>query len=135
MPRLPDPEYLAFPLCITSNKEPRTCGRVEHVRQQIEQLLFTEPHERCHRPDFGGGLMALVFEANHQALRDTHARRLSTLLAEVLQGEVDPRSIEVSIDSADGGSTLIIHVRYRLATLGRQEQHAFAIRAAGEAHD
>jgi phage baseplate assembly protein W len=33
----------------------------EHVRDMIEQLLFTTPGERVMRPDFGSGLMQLVF--------------------------------------------------------------------------
>jgi Bacteriophage baseplate protein W len=34
-----------------------------HVRQLIEQLLFTQPGERVNRPDFGSGVMQLVFAA------------------------------------------------------------------------
>ena len=34
-----------------------------HVRQLIEQLLFTQPGERVNRPDFGSGVMQLVFSA------------------------------------------------------------------------
>ncbi len=34
-----------------------------HVRQLIEQLLFTQPGERVNRPDFGTGVMQLVFAA------------------------------------------------------------------------
>lgn len=33
----------------------------EHVRDLIEQLLFTSPGERVNRPDFGSGLLQLVF--------------------------------------------------------------------------
>ncbi len=34
-----------------------------HIRQMIEQVLFTSPGERVNRPDFGCGIEALVFEA------------------------------------------------------------------------
>ena len=33
----------------------------DHIRQMIEQLLFTNPGERVNRPDFGSGLQQLVF--------------------------------------------------------------------------
>jgi len=33
-----------------------------HVRDLIEQVLFTAPGERVMRPDFGSGLLELVFE-------------------------------------------------------------------------
>jgi len=41
----------------------RTAGTDEddHIRDLIEQVLFTTPGERVHRPDFGSGLMQLVF--------------------------------------------------------------------------
>lgn len=32
-----------------------------HVRDLIEQLLFTQPGERVNRPAFGSGVMQLVF--------------------------------------------------------------------------
>jgi phage baseplate assembly protein W len=35
-----------------------------HIRQMIEQVLFTEPGERVNRPDFGSGLKQLVFAPN-----------------------------------------------------------------------
>jgi Bacteriophage baseplate protein W len=34
-----------------------------HVRDLIEQLLFTQAGERVNRPDFGPGVMQLVFAA------------------------------------------------------------------------
>ena len=36
--------------------------RDDHLRDLIEQVLFTAPGERVMRPDFGSGLLALVFE-------------------------------------------------------------------------
>src|SRR5215203_4615371 len=35
-----------------------------HIRDLIEQILFTAPGERVNRPDFGCGLMRMVFEPN-----------------------------------------------------------------------
>ena len=34
---------------------------VDHVRDLIDQVLFTLPGERVNRPDFGSGLMQLIF--------------------------------------------------------------------------
>lgn len=33
-----------------------------HIRNMIEQILFTGPGERVNRPDFGSGLLQAVFE-------------------------------------------------------------------------
>lgn len=35
-----------------------------HIRQLIEQLLFTGPGERVNRPDFGSQLQQLLFSPN-----------------------------------------------------------------------
>lgn len=40
----------------------------EHIRDLIEQVLFTAPGERVNRPDFGSGLLQLVFEPNSDVL-------------------------------------------------------------------
>jgi phage baseplate assembly protein W len=39
-----------------------------HIRQLIEQVLFTEPGERVNRPDFGSGLKQLIFAPNSSEL-------------------------------------------------------------------
>lgn len=40
----------------------------DHIRDMIEQVLFTSPGERVNRPDFGSGLMQLVFAPNSEDL-------------------------------------------------------------------
>ena len=40
----------------------------DHIRDLIEQVLFTTPGERVNRPTFGTGLMQLVFAPNSDEL-------------------------------------------------------------------
>src|SRR2546421_7395955 len=40
----------------------------DHIRDMIEQILFTSPGERVNRPDFGCGIQRLVFAHNSDAL-------------------------------------------------------------------
>jgi phage baseplate assembly protein W len=40
----------------------------KHIRDMIEQVLFTSPGERLNRPAFGSGLMQLVFQPNSSEL-------------------------------------------------------------------
>ena len=40
----------------------------DHIRDLIEQVLFTSPGERVNRPDFGSGLMQFVFAPNSDEL-------------------------------------------------------------------
>ncbi len=48
----------------------RTAGadEADHIRDLIEQVLFTHPGERVMRPDFGSGLLQLVFAPNGEVL-------------------------------------------------------------------
>lgn len=120
--RLVDPPYLAFPLRIEGGG-PKLATRSEHVRSQIEQVLFTLPGERVFRPEFGAGVKALVFEPNDTPLWQIAKRRLLSSLAEALQGEVDPKSIEVDVGGDD--ATLTISVSYALAAIGLRESQTF----------
>lgn len=40
----------------------------DHIRDLIEQVLFTSPGERVNRPTFGSGVMQLLFAPNNDAL-------------------------------------------------------------------
>jgi phage baseplate assembly protein W len=100
---------------------------VDHIRDLIEQVLFTSPGERVMRPDFGAGLLALVFEPNSSTLAATTQflvqsglqRHLSALIA------VDAVSVE-NIDSA-----LQVTVRYTVLADGSAQQAAFAVPGGG----
>jgi phage baseplate assembly protein W len=125
--RLSDPPYLAFPLRIGSNG-PEKAGRARHVRDQIEQVLFTLAGERVFRPEFGAGVQALLFEPNASVVWQVARKRLVASLAEALSGEVDPRSIEVEVSGEN--ATLTITVSYALATLGVRENQTFTVGGA-----
>ncbi len=45
----------------------RTDGH-DHIRDLVEQVLFTSPGERVNRPTFGCGLLQLVFQPNSEPL-------------------------------------------------------------------
>ena len=132
MPKLTDPSYLSFPLRI-EREGPRTARREAHVREQIEQVLFTAPGERVFRHEFGAGVKRLVFEPYTEALREMTRKRLSSALADVLLGEVDPRTLEIELaPSAQAGAIeteqrLEVTVSYRLATINREESHTLPV--------
>ncbi|WP_346268221.1 GPW/gp25 family protein [Streptomyces sp. SCUT-3] len=59
---------IAFPFRTDSRGRTAHAPYDEHVRDMIEQLLFTSPGERVMRPDFGCGLLDLVFAPNSPEL-------------------------------------------------------------------
>jgi uncharacterized protein len=120
-------DYLAFPLRI-GPAGAVTADRAHHVRQIVEQVLFTSPGERVFRPDFGAGAKQLVFEPNGGALADLVRKRLGAALAEALRGEVDPRTIEIDVTSEE--ERILVGVSYQLAALGRKERVVLVAGAA-----
>jgi hypothetical protein len=134
MSRLTDPTYLSFPFELGA-EGPRTVRRREHVREQIEQVLFTVAGERVFRLEFGAGVKRLVFEPYTEALREMTHKRLSAALTDVLLGEVDPKTLEVEVTPADeagavlGEQRLVIKVSYRLATINSSETQTVVVSA------
>ena len=122
--RLNNPDYMKFPLEIGA-RGAVTSARRQHVREQIEQVLFTHPGERWFRPEFGIGVRALVFEPNTSALWEVTKKRLLASLNEALAGEVDPRSLEVAVEG--DGEKLLITISYMLATIQHTEKLQFAV--------
>ena len=57
-----------FPFHFDGRGRTAAAGDDAHVRQLIEQLLFTAPGERVNRPDFGSGLTQAVFAPNSAEL-------------------------------------------------------------------
>ncbi|MDJ0837671.1 MAG: GPW/gp25 family protein [Acidobacteriota bacterium] len=49
------------PFRISRNGLVAAANQNDHIRQMIEQLLFTSPGERVNHPDFGCGLLNLIF--------------------------------------------------------------------------
>ena len=131
MPGLSDPGYLQFPFRVGGDG-PLTSARRDHVREQIEQVLFTSPRERVFRPEFGVGVRQLVFEPNNSALRNTTVKQLNASLSEALRGEVDPKSLEIDVENQ--GEKLLIRISYVLAAINKQEVHSFELGHEGAGH-
>lgn len=117
-------EYLKFPFRVATTG-PQTSGRAAHVREQIEQVLFTSAKERVFRPEFGVGIRRLVFEPNNSALWNITHKQLVSSLAAALQGEVDSKTLDVKLEAED--SKLIISISYRLAAINRSETQRFSL--------
>ena len=128
MPGLSEPNYMKFPFSIGKNGA-KTSSRSEHVREQIEQVLFTNPRERVFRPEFGAGVRRLVFEPNASALRIITEKQLRASLTEALMGEVDPKTLDVEVEGKD--EKLFIRIAYTLAAIQQKEMHTFTISAQG----
>src|SRR6266853_6062488 len=88
----------------------------DHIRDMIEQLLLTSPGERVNRPDFGSGLLQLIFAPNSPELAATLQFTIQAALQQWLGDVVDVQDLEVTaVDS-----TLTVNLKYVVRRTGEQ---------------
>jgi phage baseplate assembly protein W len=80
----------------------------DHIRDMIEQLLFTNPGERVNRPDFGSGLLQMVFAPASTELAAALQFTMQAALQRYLGDLIDLQSLDVTVQD----STLQVVVKY-----------------------
>ena len=96
----------------------------EHIRDMIEQLIFTNPGERVNRPDFGSGILQLIFAPNSPELASALQFTMQAAIQRWLGDLIELRGVDVaSIDSE-----LIIEVKYLIRRTERPQLAIFSRR-------
>ena len=80
----------------------------DHIRDLIEQVLFTAPGERVNRPTFGSGVMQLVFAPNSDALASATQQLVQGALQQYLGDLIQVQAVTVQNED----STLGIQIQY-----------------------
>lgn len=111
-----------FPFHFDNRGRTAETDDADHVRDMIEQLLFTSPGERVNRPDFGSGLLQLVFAPNSPELAAALQFTLQAALQRWLGDVIDVAALEV----ASTDSTLQVNLSYTLRTGGETRNESFA---------
>jgi phage baseplate assembly protein W len=91
---------VAFPYGVDARGRTAESDLDAHVRELIEQVLFTAPGERVNRPTFGSGAMQLVFAPNSDALAAAAQFTLQGALQLWLAELVRVEAVEVVNDEA-----------------------------------
>lgn len=101
----------------------RTAGVDEdgHIRDLIEQVLFTSPGERVNLPAFGCGLLRLVFAPNGDALATTAQMTVQGALQQWLGDLIQLEAVDVQHYDA----TLAITVQYTVRRTQRRQVARF----------
>ncbi len=99
-----------FPFQIDSRGRTAAADTAGHVRDMIEQLLFTNPGERVNRPDFGSGLLQMAFAPNSTELAAALQFTTQAALQRFLGDLIDLRQLTVTATDA----TLTVVVSYVL---------------------
>jgi phage baseplate assembly protein W len=94
----------------------------KHVRDMIEQLIFTAPGERVNRPDFGSGVLQLIFAPNSPELAATVQFTIQAALQRWLGDVIEVRALQVSALDA----TLTIEISYAIRRTGEIQTAAFS---------
>jgi phage baseplate assembly protein W len=117
--------YVDFPYRFAARGRTETTTRDDHIRDLIEQVLFTAPGERVMRPDFGSGLLALVFEPNSTTLAATTQMLVQAALQQHLAGLIAVQAVDVRNDEG----ALRVDVRYTV--LLDRSMHSASFTAPG----
>jgi phage baseplate assembly protein W len=104
-----------FPFHFDSRGRTASVDDDTHIREMIEQLLFTNPGERVNRPDFGSGLMQMVFAPNSPEIAAALQFTLRGAIHRWLGDLIELQGLEVtSVDS-----TLTIDLQYARRQTGK----------------
>lgn len=100
-----------------------TAEEDDHIRDMIEQFLFTNAGERVNRPEFGSGLLQMIFAPNSPELAAALQFTVQAGLQRWLGDVIEVQAVEVTSHEA----TLRVNVKYlvrhiqetRVATFSR----------------
>ena len=113
---------IAHPYQIDGQGRTASADEEAHIRDLIEQVLFTSPGERVNRPGFGCGLLQQVFGPNGDviaaAVQFTVQGSLQQWLGDLIEVE--------SVDVASQDSRLAVTVVYRLRSDGQRRTATLA---------
>jgi len=114
--------FLDHPFHFDAKGRTATTDTDDHVKDMIFQVLFTNPGERVNRPDFGCGLLQLVFMPNSDALATSTQfmvqGSLQRWLADVIQVE------QVLVTNEE--ERLVVDVAYMRLDNGQRRQDRFS---------
>ncbi|HEX9898506.1 MAG TPA: GPW/gp25 family protein [Candidatus Methylomirabilis sp.] len=118
----PDGRHLAFPFHIASDGRTAQVETLEqHVRDELIQLILTNPGERAFLPEFGGGARRLVFEGAGETTEAMAKAMLSQALSRWLGQRITVEDLTVEAVQ----ETITVDLKYRIAGTADQRQIRF----------
>jgi uncharacterized protein len=92
--------HLDYPFHFDGRGHTAGAGVDNHIRDLIEQVLFTSPGERVNRPDFGSGLLQLVFAPNSDELAAATQFLVQGSLQQWLGDLIEVEAVDVESEEA-----------------------------------
>jgi phage baseplate assembly protein W len=110
-----------YPIHVDHRGRTAEASDEDHIRDMIEQVLFTSPGERLNRPTFGSGVMQLVFAPNSDALAAATQIQVQSALQQWLGDLIEVSEVQVT----NNDSTLNVLIRYVLRSTQEQRVTQF----------
>ncbi len=107
---------IAYPYAIDQQGRTGVCSEERHIRDLIEQVLFTSPGERVNRPGFGTPILQLVFEPSTDVL----ATALQATIHAALQQQLGARIFVERADVEREEAVLRINIVYTSRATGER---------------
>jgi uncharacterized protein len=105
---------LDFPCHFDARGRTAAIDDAGHIRDMVEQLLFTNPGERVNRPDFGSGILQLVFAPNSPEIAAALQFTMQAALDRFLGDLIEVRRLDVVSEDA----TLTVDLSYAIRRTG-----------------
>jgi uncharacterized protein len=111
----------AFPFQFDMRGRTATTDDATHIRDMVEQLLFTAPGERVNNPDLGSGLLQMVFAPNSTELAAALQFTTQAAVQRYLGDLIDLQQLDVTAQDA----TLSVTVKYIIRATQQQQTNTF----------
>lgn len=114
-----------YPFRFNSLGRTAISSKEDHIRDMIEEFIFTSPGERVNRPNFGSGIKQMVFAQNSPELATALQYTIQAGLHQYLGDLIDIKALQVTSDD----SVLNVSLRYSIRQTGEQRTDTFTRRS------
>jgi phage baseplate assembly protein W len=119
-------KHLSFPFRIGDDgRTVQTSTLEDHVREELMQLILTNPGERLFLPEFGGGIRRLVFENADPSTEGIAKAQLTQAINRWLGNRITLIDVNVAVEE----ETIEVYIKYQLA--GSEETRAMKFQRNG----
>lgn len=112
---------ITYPFQVNNKGRTMLSTSDDHIRERLEQLLFTSPGERVNRPDLGSGIQQLVFAPTSPELATALQFALNAAIQHWLGDVIQLQGLEVTSQE----STLSIVIQYIVQRTSEQQVAQF----------
>jgi phage baseplate assembly protein W len=119
--------HLSFPFRVgPDGRAAHVASLEEYIRDELMQLLLTNPGERAFLPELGGGLRRLVFEPADEASRGMTKAAVTQAISNWLGHRIALEDLVVETENA----TIDVEIKYRIA--GTEDSRVMRFQRNGE---